>query len=118
MFGPLATPLIAHNEGSYQTGHFTRMSYERLPKKVFCGELQEGNRSKDGQKKRYKDTFKASLKNFYPEKSLVMRKPDFRICENKDADQLRGDREADQRLCFHYINSTIPLLSIYEISSL
>ena len=25
------------------------------------------------------------------------------ICENKDADQLRGKREADQRLCFRYI---------------
>ena len=32
--------------------------------------------------------------------SLVMRKPVFCICENKDADQLRGNREADQRLCF------------------
>ena len=32
--------------------------------------------------------------------SRVMRKPTFRICENKDADQLRGNREADQRLCF------------------
>ena len=32
--------------------------------------------------------------------SLVVRKPVFRICENKDADQLRGDRQADQRLCF------------------
>ena len=42
--------------------------------------------------------------------SLVMRKPAFCICENKDADQLRGDREADQRLCFRYTNSTIPLL--------
>ena len=30
-----------------------------------------------------------------------MRKPAFCICENKDADQLRGNREADQRLCFH-----------------
>ena len=39
-----------------------------------------------------------------------MRKPAFCICENKDADQLRGNREADQRLCFHYIHSTIPLL--------
>ena len=39
-----------------------------------------------------------------------MRKPTFFICENKDADQLRGDREADQRLCFHYMDSTIPLL--------
>ena len=29
-----------------------------------------------------------------------MRKAAFCIFENKDADQLRGDREADQRLCF------------------
>ena len=29
-----------------------------------------------------------------------MRKPAFCICEIKDADQLRGNREADQRLCF------------------
>ena len=43
--------------------------------------------------------------------SGVMRKPTFCICENKDADQLRRDREADQRLCFRYIDCTIPLLS-------
>ena len=36
-----------------------------------------------------------------------MRKPAFCICENKDADQLRGNREADQRLCFRYTDSTI-----------
>ena len=36
----------------------------RLPKKVFYGELQEGKRSQGGQKKRYKDTLKASLKDF------------------------------------------------------
>ena len=42
--------------------------------------------------------------------SLVMRKPAFCICENKDADQLRGNREADQRLCFRYTDSAIPLL--------
>ena len=47
-----------------------------------------------------------------------MRKPAFCICENKDADQLRGNHEADQRLCFRYIDSTISLLSKYEISSL
>ena len=41
----------------------------------------------------------------------------FSICENKDADQLRGNREADKRLCFRYIDSTIPLLPIYEILS-
>ena len=37
--------------------------------------------------------------------------------ENKDADQLRGNREADQRLCFHYLDSTFPLLLKSEISS-
>ena len=47
-----------------------------------------------------------------------MRKPAFCIYENKDADQLRGNREADHRLCFRYIDSTIPLLPKYEISSL
>ena len=52
------------------------------------------------------------------DKSHVVRKPAFCIGENKDADQLRGNREADQRLCFHYMNSTIPLLSKSEISSL
>ena len=47
-----------------------------------------------------------------------MRKQAFCICENKDADQLRSNREADQRLCFRYIASTIPLLPKYKISSL
>ena len=50
--------------------------------------------------------------------SRVMRKPTFCICENKDADQLRGNREADQRICFRYLDSTIPLLPTYKISSL
>ena len=49
--------------------------------------------------------------------SLVMRKPAFSICENKDVDQLHGDREADQRLCFRYTDSIIPLLSKSEILS-
>ena len=43
--------------------------------------------------------------------SRVVRKPAFCICENKDADQLRGNcegnRKADQRLCFPYTDSTI-----------
>ena len=47
-----------------------------------------------------------------------MRKPAFCICENKDADELCGDRTADQRLCFRYIDSTIPLLSKSKIFSL
>ena len=41
--------------------------------------------------------------------SCVMRKPAFRSCENK--------RDADQRLCFCYRDSTIPLLAKSDISS-
>ena len=47
---------------------------------------------------------------------LGCEKTGFCICENKIADQLRGNREADQRLCFHYTDSTIPLLPKPEIS--
>ena len=46
-----------------------------------------------------------------------MRKPAFCICENKDADQLRGNREADQRLCFRYTDSTIPLHPKFQAAS-
>ena len=42
--------------------------------------------------------------------SRVVRKPALCICENKDADQLHGFHEADQRLCFRYMDSTISLL--------
>ena len=42
--------------------------------------------------------------------SLVVRKPAFCICKKKDADQLRGNHEADQRLSFRYTDTTIPLL--------
>ena len=37
--------------------------------------------------------------------SRVTRKPTFRICENKDTDQLRGNRETDQRFCFRRMNN-------------
>ena len=45
-------------------------------------------------------------------------KPAFCICENKGADQLRGNSAADQRLCFCYIASAIPLFPKSEISNL
>ena len=47
-----------------------------------------------------------------------MEKPAFCICENKDAEQLCGNCEADPHLCFQYTDSTIPLLPKSEISSL
>ena len=40
-----------------------------------------------------------------------IRKPAFCVCKNKGADQLCSNCETDQRLCFCYMDSTIPLLS-------
>ena len=45
-----------------------------------------------------------------------MRKPTICIGENKAADQLRGNREADQRLRFRYTDSTFPPLLIPKFS--
>ena len=52
------------------------------------------------------------------EMSHVMWKPDFCICENKAANQLCRNHTADQRLCFPFTDSTIPLLPKSEFSSL
>ena len=46
-----------------------------------------------------------------------MKKKDFCLCENKGTDELRSNCEADQRLCFRYTDSKIPLLHIAKISS-
>ena len=45
-------------------------------------------------------------------------KTGFLPCENKGADQLRSNCEADQRLCFRYTDRTIPPLPKPKISSL
>ena len=51
------------------------------------------------------------------EMSHLMGKPTICIGENKGADQLRGNCEADQRLCFRYSDSTIPPLLNSKITS-
>ena len=45
------------------------------------------------------------------------RKRDFRLCENKGADQLCSNCTADQHLCFRHSDSTISVLPKSEISS-
>ena len=62
-----------------------------------------------------KPSFNSPKFNIYM--SRLMRKPTICICENKDADQLRGNHAADQRLCLRYSDSTVPLLLKSKISS-
>ena len=65
------------------------------------------------------DIYKFSnvITELYSKMSHLVRKPTICICENKGADQLRGNRKADQRLCFRYSDSIIQLLLKSEISS-
>jgi len=43
------------------TRHVVRMDNSRLPRMIFYSQLQQGERSRGGQRKRYKDTLKANL---------------------------------------------------------
>ena len=86
------------------TGHVTRMPDERLPMKVFYGELQEGKRTHGGQKKRDKDTLKASFKDFnIPTESWEQAAQDrtkWRCLINKGATQFESKKicEAERKL--------------------
>ena len=66
----------------------------------------------------YKDTDQPEHDVAVCDLSRPMGKPTICIGENKGADQLRGNREAeaDQRLCFRYSDSTFPPLLNYKIS--
>ena len=45
-------------------GHVVRMPADRLPRQVLYGELRNGRRSTGGQRKRFKDNLKRTLKQF------------------------------------------------------
>nr|VZI16231.1 unnamed protein product [Spirometra erinaceieuropaei] len=47
------------------SGHLVRMDDERLPKRLFYGEVATGSRRQGGQIRRYKDTLKSSLKRLH-----------------------------------------------------
>ena len=89
------------------------------PLAIFCGCTARFVSDLVGNPKdRFSRDWQADLHFCYSQMSRVVRKPALCICENKDADQLGGNHEADQRLCFCYTDSTIPLLPKCKISSL
>ena len=54
---------------------------------------------------------------FFNQMSRVMRKPTFCICENKDADQLRGNREAvTAKLISAFVFATQIVQSLYFLN--
>ena len=45
-------------------GHVSRIADSRIPKQLFYGQLNNGQRKIGAPRKRYKDSLKAHLKNF------------------------------------------------------
>jgi hypothetical protein len=80
-------------------GHVVRMPEERLPKQIFYGELTHGKRSLGGQRKRFKDTLKASLKSFSinPEtwEATAADRPTWRGCVTTGATAYETGRNTD-----------------------
>ena len=60
---PSITTLIMQHQLRW-TGHLIRMSDTRLPKQMLYSQLERGPRAPGGQKKRFKDNIKTTLKKF------------------------------------------------------
>ena len=79
-----------------RTGYVTRMPGERLPKRILYGELEMDKHSHGGQKKRYKDTHKASLKDFnIPTESWEQIAQDEQSCEASSEEVLVNMRQKE-----------------------
>ena len=95
-------------------GHVVRMPDHRLPKKLLFGELQHGKRSLGGQKKRFKDNLKVSLKafgishNFWEQAAMDRQK--WRAAVRSGAQSHEADRTAaaEQRREDRKRNASMP----------
>nr|VZI51541.1 unnamed protein product [Spirometra erinaceieuropaei] len=105
-----------------RSGHLVRMDDERLPKRLFYGDVATGSRRQGGQIRRYKDTLKSSLKrlqiNSTNWEELAHDRPTWRrtvktdaaICEANRIAAARAKREARKsQLCLVRIAAAQPL---------
>ena len=87
--------------------HVVRMSDERLPTRLVYRELSEGSRSTGGQRKRYKDSLKSSLKAFEINneswKSLTTERGTWRSLIQKGAESYEQTRirQAEEKRLLH-----------------
>ena len=82
-------------------GHVFRMPEDRLPRQILYGELQEGSRAVGGQKKRYKDQLKATLKlcDISPAEleTLAADRPTWRTAVHRAAESFESARTASRQ---------------------
>ena len=78
------------------SGHVTRMDDSRLPKQLFHAELSTGKRHKGGQRKRYKDVLKLTLKAYNIPvdewQALAQDRPDWRAAIRKGTKHFERSR--------------------------
>ena len=88
-----------------------------LPKRLFYGELSAGKRSVGGQYKRYKDTLKATMKNFQIDpdnwEQAALDRPTWRSLIHKGGRVFESNRianaEKKRELQKQRLNSELPL---------
>ena len=87
------------------SGHLVWMADDRIPKDVFYGELGAGHRTRGGQRKRYKDVLKATLKSCsIPHNTWEATATDRALCRStchsglRDYGEKRCDALRDKRM--------------------
>lgn len=105
-------------------GHLTRMSNERVAKRIFYSELQDGKRKSGGQLLRYKDAQKRNMKKCLIEtscwESLAENRPEWRrlvqqnIYTFEDERRRELDRKRDElknkppgNIKYNFVNGTL-----------
>ncbi|BHF67791.1 hypothetical protein SprV_0301082000 [Sparganum proliferum] len=84
------------------SGHLVRMDDERLPKRLFYGDVATGSRRQGRPIRRYKDTLKSSLKHLQINptnwKELALDRPTWRRTEKTGAAIYEANRIADAKV--------------------
>ena len=104
-----------HGKKKDQASQTVPVEGQKGGKRELLNEAAGGEPSKKKKKKKKRKVSFTS--NVVKHLSHLMGKPTICIGENKGADQLRSNCEADQRLCFRYSDTTIPPLLNSKISS-